>query len=154
MTILGNFCTSPAQYQFISRSISPLFLTEKKNQESLRILGRKARPNRAHILMPILCNRCLVATVRSWPLAFQVWVLLQYIQARVRLGPSHRPRRNLGHCNQRCIHQPQSNHQSDLEPNIALLFFHSAPSTIQAFSNTTRLINCFFDFLIRSCKLG
>ena len=31
--------------------------------------------------------------------------------------------RILGHCNQCCIRRPQSNHQSDLEPNIALLFF-------------------------------
>ena len=35
---------------------------------------------------------------------------------------SGRPHRILGHYNQCCIHRPQSNHQSDLEPNIALLF--------------------------------
>ena len=117
------------------------------------LLGKMVRQSLEHISAPILRNRCLEAIVGWWPLAFQVWVLLQYIRARVKLGPSRRRcccrrrrcrHRNLvrwQHCNQRCIHQPQSNHQSDLEPNIALLFFPLLLAS-SAFSSCTTVMVC------------
>ena len=58
--------------------------------------------------------------VAMWP--FSQWA--EKLSPSPRLAPLSR---NLDHCNQRCIHQPQSNHQSDLEPNIALLFFPLLP---------------------------
>lgn len=123
-------------YETICRKLGPVCSMFTLSEYYCVLLVQRAKQRLEHISVPILCNRCLGAIVGSWPLAFQVWVLLQYIRAKVRHGPSHRlqARRNLVHCNQRCIHQPQSNHQSDLEPNIALLFFHSADD---AFSHLT-----------------
>ena len=81
------------------------------------LLVQKELSNRGGIWAPILCNRCLGATARSWPLAYQVSAgPPRSLATRPREQPLRPPtRRILGRCNQHCIHQPQSNHQSDLQ---------------------------------------
>ena len=86
-------------------------------KESFGSLVQKELSNRGGIWAPILCNRCLGATARSWPLAYQVSAgQRRSLATKLRVLPLRpQTRRIPGRCNQRCIHQPQSNHQSDLQ---------------------------------------